>query len=118
VFVLPACLQLLLRPNGLTDLYLSRTASAMLGAQALVLAAVQQQQQQQGVSTDGSGSSWRLGAAGAAGGGGGGGLPDAVAGDAAVAGVKAAAGRRNKGKNAVGRRMQRQVSTHGSSASL
>lgn len=34
-------LQLLLRENGLTDLYLTRTASTMLGAQALVLSAMQ-----------------------------------------------------------------------------
>lgn len=36
-----ACPQQLLRQNGLTDLYLARTASAMVGAQALVLSALE-----------------------------------------------------------------------------
>lgn len=72
----------------------------MVGAQALVMAAMQQ-----GSQADSSGS-WRLGAAG---GGSGSSRPEAAAVGAAVpAGVQA--GRRHKGKDGVDKRMQRQVS--------
>lgn len=69
----------------------------MVGAQALVLAAMQG-------SSDGDGS-WRLEAAG---GGSAGSRPNAAAVGAAVPGVKA--GTRHKGKAAVSKRMQQQVS--------
>jgi hypothetical protein len=51
-----SCLQLLLHQNGLTDLYMARTASTIVGAQALVMSALQ--------GSRGSEDAWRLMASG------------------------------------------------------
>lgn len=91
------CLQLLLRENGLTDLYLARTASTMLGAQALVLSAMQASIPGVSSSPDGQqgaqvGAQQQQGQKGA--------RPSAVC----------PADKRSKLKRAISSRMQRQVS--------
>jgi hypothetical protein len=95
-------LQLLLRENGLTDLYLARTASTMLGAQALVRSAMQ-------ASNPGAGSDPRQQGQGAQVG---------ARQQQGQRGVRSAAARpadkRSKLKRAISSRMQRQVSGEGS----
>lgn len=64
------CAQDLLHKTGLTDLYLTRTANAMVGAQVIVLSALQQQGYtgsfsgsagaSGGGGTSGSGSAWTI----------------------------------------------------------